>query len=128
MKDKSTFEIIEELSKRNKQDIQYALLKLMIKNKVDFIDLNIAYVKMLNQIRKDQLNLFHEAASCVLESFTYKKGNNTKYNTAHTNRCLYLLNKSNMFNMQEYNKKYQYKEELGKKMSVYERNKNKEQS
>lgn len=119
----STFELLEELCKKPKQEIKYGLLALMLKDKIDFIDLNACYVEYLNSIKEDRLNQLIEAESCVLESFYRKKGNKREYDKKHTQRCLYLLNQSNSFNMTDLNEKYEYDEEFGKNMSIYERNK-----
>lgn len=119
----STFELLEELCKKPNQEIKYGLLALMLKDKIDFIDLNACYVEYLNSIKEDRLNQLIEAESCVLESFYRKKGNKREYDKKHTQRCLYLLNQSNSFNMTDLNEKYEYDEEFGKKMSIYERNK-----
>ena len=121
-----TFELLEELSKKPKQEIKYGLLALMLKDKIDFIDLNACYVEYLNRIKEDRLNQLIEAESCVLESFYRNKGNKREYDKKHTQRCLYLLNQSRRFNMSNLNKKYEYDEEFGKKMSWYERNKENE--
>lgn len=119
----NTFELLEELSKKPKQEIKYGLLALMLKDKIYFIDLNACYVEYLNSIKEDRLNQLIEAESCVLESFYRNKGNKREYDKKHTQRCLYLLNQSNSFNMADLNEKYEYDEEFGKKMSIYERNK-----
>lgn len=119
----NTFELINELSKKPKQEIQYALLSLMLQGKLDFIDLNEAYVKSLNMIKEDRLNQLVEAETCVLESFMCKKGNKQERDMKHTQRCLYLLNQSKRFNMDDLNKKYAYNEEKAKEYSWYEQNK-----
>ena len=91
--------------------------------KIDFLDVNSAYIDSLKAINENNFNKLFEAESCVLESFHYKKGNKKQYERMHTQRCLYLLNQSNRFNMSDLNEKYEYDEEFGKKMSIYERNK-----
>lgn len=122
----NTFELLEELSKKPKQEIKYGLLALMLKHKIDFIDLNACYVEYLNAIKEDRLNQLIEAETCVLESFHHKKGNKKEYDKKHTQRCLYLLNQSKRSNMSNLNKKYDYEEIFGKQMSWYERNKESE--
>lgn len=114
----NTFELIEELSKKPKEEIKYALLALMLKDKIDFIDLNAAYVEYLNSIKEDRLNKLIEAETCVLESFIYKKGQKDERNNRHTQRCLYLLNQSKRFQMDRLNEKYGYKEEEAKQYSL----------
>lgn len=119
----NTFELIEELSNKPKEEIRYALLALMMKDKIDFIDLNASYVQYLNAIKEDRLNQIIEAETCVLESFHRKKGNKNEYDVKHTQRCLYLLNQSNRFQINGLNEKYGYNEEEAKKYSWYEWNK-----
>lgn len=118
-----TFELLEELSKKTKYEIKYALVSLMLAGKIDFLDVNSAYIDSLKAINENNFNKLFEAESCVLESFHHKKGNKREYDKKHTQRCLYLLNQSNRFNMADLNEKYEYDEEFGKKMSWYERNK-----
>ena len=118
-----TFELLEELSKKTKYEIKYALVSLMLAGKIDFLDVNSAYIDSLKAINENSFNKLFEAESCVFESFYQKKGNKREYDKKHTQRCLYLLNQSNRFNMADLNEKYEYDEEFGKKMSVYERNK-----
>lgn len=119
----NTFEIIDELSRKPKDEIRYALLTLMLKGKIDFLDLNASYVECLNSIKEDRLNQLIEAENCVIESFHRKKSNKNEYDMKHTQRCLYLLNKSKRFQMNKLNEKYGYKEEEAKKYSWYEQNK-----
>lgn len=119
----NTFELIEELSNKPKEEIRYALLSLMLKDKIDFLDLNSAYVECLNSIKEDRLNQLIEAETCVLESFMYKKGVKNEHDMKHTQRCLYLLNHSKRFQLNDLNEKYGYKDEEAKKYSWYERNK-----
>lgn len=118
-----TFELLEKLSEKSKQEIEFALTVLMLKEKIDFVNVSNSYVACLEQIKEDRLNQIIEAETCVLESFHYKKGNKNEDDRKHTQRCLYLLNQSRRFNMGKMNEKYEYDEELGKKMSWYERNK-----
>lgn len=118
-----TFELLEKLSEKSKQEIEFALTVLMLKEKIDFLDVSNSYVACLEQIKEDRLNQLIEAETCVLESFMHKKGNKREDDRKHTQRCLYLLNQSKRFNINKLNEKYEYDEELGKKMSWYERNK-----
>lgn len=121
-----TFELLEELSKKTKYEIKYALVSLMLAGKIDFLDVNSAYIDSLKAINENNFNKLFEAESCVLESFHYKKGNKKEYDKKHTQRCLYLLNQSRRFNMSNLNEKYEYDEDFGKRMSWYERNKENE--
>lgn len=118
-----TFELLKELSKKPKEEMKYAILSLMLDGKIDFVDLNACYVDCLEIIKEDRLNQLIEAETCVMETFLYGKNNKTDANHKHTQRCLYLLNKSRRFNMQSLNEKYGYDEEEAKGYSWYERNK-----
>ena len=121
------FTLLEKLSKYPKEIIEIALTKLMLENKIDFVNLSNSYVKCLKMTNEDQLNKLIEAESCVLEQFSYKttKKFEDEHNGdyKHTQRSLYLLNKSNRYAMSSLNEKYHYDEEFAKKMSWYERNK-----
>ena len=119
----NTLELIEELSNKEKEEIKYALLALMLKGKIDFLDLNLAYVNCLKLDSEDRLNQLIEAEICVLESFIDKTGGEKEGDIKHTQRCLYLLNQSKRFKMDKLNEKYRYNEEEAKQYSWYERNK-----
>lgn len=114
----TTLELLNELSKKDKEEIQYALLVLMASKKIDFITLNGAYVSFLEETKEDNLNQLAEAETCVLESLIYKnKDNDATKNSIQ--RRLFLLNQSKRFNMAEMNKKLQYDENKGRELSWY---------
>lgn len=121
----TTFELIDELIKKPKEEILYALFRLMVKEKLSFDDLNRAYVKYLEATKKDMAYQLIEAETCVMESFLDKKTKDKNKETGykHTQRCLYLMNQSKRFQMDKLNKKYEYDEEFAKTMSCYEREK-----
>lgn len=125
MGEDNVFDLLTKLGKFKKQEIEFALSTLMLSGKIDFISVSNAYVNSLKSINEDKENRLIEAESCVLESFLYKRGNNEKNNQS-TQRGLYLLNKSNRYQMGQLNEKYHYDEKLGKESSWYERNKLKE--
>lgn len=118
IRDMSTYELIEQLAQKPKQEIKYALLALMRKGKIDFLDLNQAYVAMLEHVSEDQNNKLIEAETCVLLSFFNENSDNQ-----YTQRRLYLLNQSKRFNVDEINGVFNYDEAVGKTESWYERNK-----
>lgn len=118
-----TLTLMQELAKKPQNEIEFVLTTLMLDGKIDFISVNKSYIAHLETIREDQDNKLVEAETCVLQSFINKKGNKNSADNKHTQRCLYLLNQSNRFNMVELNKKYNYDEALGKRMSWYEKNK-----
>lgn len=116
----STYELIEQLAQKPKEEIKYALLALMRKGQIDFLDLNQAYVAMLEHVSEDQNNKLIEAETCVMLSFFNENGDNP-----YTQRRLYLLNQSKRFDMADYNDAYDYDEAIGKAESWYEENKRK---
>ena len=125
----NTFELLEELSKKSKDEIEYVLKELMLKEKIDFINVSNSYVECMKILKNDTMCRLIEAESCVMEGFIDKPVKERKdtpsgrRNYNHTQRCLYLLNQSNRFLMGNMNKEYNYNEKDGKEMSVYERNK-----
>lgn len=121
----STYELLEELAKKSQPEIEFCLAGLMLKNKIDFVQVSNAYTRALNMIKDDQLNQLIEAETCVMESFIYKIGGKKREDYIATQRCLHLLNNSKRFQMKSLNEKYAYDREVGKDASWYERNKNK---
>lgn len=126
----STLELLDELCNKPKEEIQLAIIKLLIQNKLDFIDVSNAYTMYLETVKEDQLNKLIEAETCILESFLYKKVKSKdkdkskgKSNWKHTQRCLYNLVQSKRFKLDDYKNDYNYDEELAKSFSWYERNK-----
>lgn len=119
----TTFELIDKLIEKPKEEILYALFKLMCKEKLRFYDLNRAYVKYLEAMKKDTTNQLIEAETCVLEIFHNKKTKDStkEVDYKHTQRSLYLINKSKRFNTDKLNEKYEYNEEFARQMSWYER-------
>lgn len=120
----NVFEIIEELSKKSKDEIKYALLSLLLTDKIDFVDLSVAYVECLNRVKEDRLDQLIEAETCVCESLLYDKFPKKKAAQDSIQRRLYLMNQSKRFNMTSLNEKFSYDEEKAKELSWYYRNKN----
>lgn len=122
----TTLELLEELAKKPKEEINYAILELLLKNKLDYISISNNYVTFLEVINADKENKLIEAETCILESFLYDKtASKDKHleDWKHTQRCLYNLNKSKRFNMSKMNQEYNYDEKEAKEFSWYERNK-----
>lgn len=121
----TTFELIDQLIEKPKEEILYALFMLMVNGKLSFDDLNRSYVKYLEAKKKDMTNQLIEAETCVMESFHDKKTKDKSKETdyKHTQRCLYLMNQSKRFQMDKLNDKYEYDEEFARTMSWYEREK-----
>lgn len=114
--------LIEKLCDKPKELICLALVELMSKGKIDFITVSNAYTTSLKKLKEDSFNQLIEAEDCVRECLD-SKGGKKNFDPQHIQRCLYLLNKANRYNMERLNEKYNYDEEEGKRLSVYERNK-----
>ena len=125
----NTIELLEQLSTKTKAEIEYCLTELMMKDKIDFINVSNAYVRFLQHLNDDATNKLIEAETCVMEGFMDKITKDKKdtpcgkRNYNHTQRCLYLVNESKRFNTDKLNDEYHYDKEYGKSMSWYERNK-----
>ena len=103
-----TFELLQKLSEKSKEEIQYGLLFLMMKGKLDFIDFSNSYIKYLQILHDDEQNKLIESNSCVFESLVYDKIKTSKSAQDSIQRRLYLLNQSNGFNMDKTNKRFKY--------------------
>ena len=123
LKQFNTFELIDELTKRTKEELEYGIFVLLVKKKIDYKKLSDMYVKALESWNEDKDKLFQEACVCVLESFSHKRKCATDFDKKSIQRALYLLNKSEQFNMKGLNEKYEYNEEEAKELSWYEREK-----
>lgn len=119
----NTFELLEELSKKPKEEIEFSLKALMIDNKIDFISLSNSYVQYLNKLKEDKEKQLINANLCIKDSFDYDNMKKSEGAKRSIQSRLYWLNKSESFNMQKLNEKYGYNEELGKEYCWYERNK-----
>lgn len=123
-------ELFDELLKYPKEEINYALFYLLLKEKIDFVQLSEMYVKSLEKINEDKENKLIEAETIIMESFhdkpvksEEKDKSRGKSNYKHTQRSLYFLNMNKRFNMKSMNEEYSYDEEKAKELSWYERNK-----
>ena len=111
----TTLEIIKELSKKDNQEIEYVLSFLMQLGKIDFLRLNGAYVKFLEDSKKRDLSKLIEAEVCVAESLLYDKPSIKDPQTEiSVQRRLYLLNQSNRFQIDDLNEKFGYDEDRAK--------------
>ena len=125
------YELLQELSKHSREEIEIVLTILMEKGKIDFLSVNKAYVNLLEKIREDQTDQLCEANGLILLPFIKRKlvksaeedKTKGKSHYKYTQEALYWLNKSRMFNMKDTNEKFNYDEEYGKSQCVYERNK-----
>lgn len=126
------FQIIDELLKKSNEEIDYAILSLMINKKLDshrVFDLYMQSIEFDNDDLKDRLI---ESNTSILDLLVNLKEPKSKkgsikqltYNAIH--RALYNLNISKQFNMNKMNEKYGYNEDEDKKLSWYWRERNKE--
>ena len=119
----NTYDLIQELLKKDKAVIEACLASLMQEGKLDFKTLYEAHVTYLESQRKDFKDKLIEAGTIMMESFIYDKFSKSQATKNSIQRRLYFLNKSSQFNMGELNAKYEYDEEEGRRLSWYERNK-----
>ena len=122
----NTFELIEELSKKPRDEIKYALVALMVDGKLDFVDLNASYVNYLEFKKDDNENLLIESDTCIMQMMLLaesgKKLSEIENNAVQ--RGLYRLNQSKRFNTKSLNEKLHYiGDDKAKELSWYERNK-----
>lgn len=112
---KTTIELLEELSKKSKAELEWALVSLMTQEKIDFINVQGAYVQYLEILKEKNLSCIVEAETCILESLVYDKIP-TKDTSVEKSvqRRLYFLNKSRRFNTNKLNEKFKYDEERAK--------------
>lgn len=126
-------DVLNRLSKMEPQDIKVVFFGMLQDNKINFNDLSNIYVKYLEYEKLDLLNQLVEAETCVSEHLIDKEYESRggrkpkgykKDKDNHIQRSLYLLNKSNRFNTKHLNEYFNYNEEEAKKLSWYEREKN----
>ena len=130
----SIFEILDELLKCSNEEIDYAILSLMIKKKLDSHRVFDLYMKAIEYDREDIKDKLIESNSTIhnlLNTLKHPKSkreiiNNIADMAIH--RALYNLNISKQFQMEKMNEKYGYDEEKDKHLSWYwrEHNKNSE--
>ena len=114
----NTFELLKELLKKSSDEINYGILVLMLKGKLDFNRVNAAYVESLERLRKDNKLLLAEKDLSIYDLLSsVRKESKTNHNAVH--RALYNLNESNAFNMQDINEKFGYDKEKDCKLSMY---------
>lgn len=106
----NTFELLEQLSKKPKNEVEYGLLVLMMQGKIDFLSVQQAYVQYLEQLKERNLLQQIEAETCVMESLMYSRKPKNEQEEISIQRRLYLLNKSKRFQMNRLNEKFNYDE------------------
>lgn len=110
-----TLELLEQLSKKPKQEIEFVLLRLMEQGRIDFLSVQQAYVRYLERLKERNLCQLIEAETCVLESLIYDKvPAKDAQAEISVQRRLYLLNQCERFQMESLNKKFSYDKERAK--------------
>lgn len=119
----NTYDLFQELLRKDKAEIMACLSVLMAEGKLDFKTLSEAHVVHLESQRKDYNDKLIEAGSTIFDSLVYDRFDKKQATKNSIQRRLYFLNQSGRFNMGELNAKYEYDEEEGRRLSWYERNK-----
>lgn len=113
----NTFELLEQLSKKPKNEVECGLLVLMMQSKIDFLSVQQAYVQYLEKLKERNLCQQIEAETCVMESLMYSRKPKNEQEEISVQRRLYLLNQSKRFQMGRLNEKFNYDEERAKTYS-----------
>lgn len=121
----TTEELLDELLKKSAEEIDYAVLQLMLKDKLNshrVMDLYMKAIEIKNEDLKDRLT---ESNTNILDLILNlslpksKKKSTVDGAKKAIHRGLYNLNLSRQFNMQSLNDKYAYNEDEDKKLSWY---------
>jgi len=125
-----TFELLNELLKKTNEEIDYAILYLMIKGKLDSHRMFDLYMKCIEHNNNDLKDRLTESNTSILDLILNlamsksKRKSTVELANKAIHRGLYNLNTSGQFNMRSLNEKYNYNEEEDKKLSWYWRTKN----
>ena len=124
------FELLNELLKKTNEEIDYAILYLMIKGKLDSHRMFDTYMKCIEHNNNDLQDRLTESNTSILDLILNlvipksKKKSTVELANKAIHRGLYNLNSSRQFNMQSLNEKFNYNEDEDKKLSWYWRTKN----
>ena len=119
-------DVYHKIEKWKPETIKHLFFLLLCEKKVSFKELSESYVEALEFDNTDKLKQLIEAETCVLENIVCSNKPKDKTHKNAIQRSLYLLNNSKRFQMKKLNEKFGYDEEEAKKLSWYERDKNKE--
>ena len=119
-------DVYHKIKEWKPETIKQLFFLLLCEKKVSFKELSESYVEALEFDNTDKLKQLIEAETCVLENIVCSNKPKDKTHKNVIQRSLYLLNKSNRFQMEKLNEKFAYDEKEAKKLSWYERDKNKE--
>ena len=120
-------DLFNKLCNFSKEELEFALTLLMKSGKIDFISVNNAYVAYLKD-KTDDENLKISDTNACLMSFLLgvSKKKNIKQDSnewREIQRALYILNKSEQFEMSELNRHFGYDEKVAAPYSYYFRKK-----
>lgn len=124
------FEILNELLKCSNEEIDYAILSLMIRKKLDSHKVFDLYMRAIEHDIDDIRDRLIESNTSILDLLVNLKEpkSNKEITKKHTynaiHRALYNLNTSNQFQMTKMNEKYGYNEDEAKHLSWYWREHN----
>lgn len=123
-----TFTLLDKLLTKPNDEIDMAILTLMIKGKLDSHRVFDIYMKAIEHDKQDLKDRLIESNSTILDLILNLKKPVSKRKDVISladkaiQRGLYNLNMSKLFNMKSLNEKYSYDEDKGKKLSWYWRN------
>ena len=128
----NVFELLNKLLECRTEEINYAILQLMIQKKLDSHRVFDLYMQAIEHERDDSHERLCESNMTIadllinLKSPNLKKSSSTTATIVHNaiHRALYNLNVSKQFNMQRLNEKHEYDEEKDKHLSWYWRKHN----
>lgn len=126
----NVFELLDELLKCSNEEIDYAILSLMIEKKLDSHRVFDLYMRAIEHDKDDIRDRLIESNTSILDLLVNlkepesKKEITKKYTHNAIHRALYNLNTSKQFNMTDMNEKYGYNEDEAKHLSWYWREHN----
>lgn len=124
MQEMSTDELLNQLMKKSAWEIDNALLNLLIAGKIGFIQLSRLYATSLENLNKDRLAQLMEAELCAADMLVNSNKSEKESYRKAVQRTLYMMHKSNRFNMTDIDKNYGYEgDDKAKQYSWYERTK-----
>ena len=105
-----TIKLTQELSEKPQAEIELSLLLLLMKGKIDFVNLSNSYVEYLNLKSQDKEKIISELGTCLLSLMTnFVSGKKTlsDYKNKVVQRSLYNLNRfKNINDIESINEEY----------------------
>lgn len=120
-------DLFTKLSNFPKEELEFVLTLLMKNGKIDFISVNNAYVAYLKDKTDDEHLKISDTNACLMSFLLgVSKKKNIKQDSTEwreIQRALYILNKSEQFEMSELNRHFGYDEKVAEQYSYYFRKK-----